>query len=205
MRTASAKRDFRGPGLRRITKAKTSSEPGGWNPSRTHAIVTVMRQITDQFRRIKKLLRLRGATSEDAEDLVQEAVLRLHVYTCAGNDVRDPTGFVARTAVNLAIDAQRHAHGELYESTPLEELTSIVDARPTPDEVFAAQERLIHMRDALDHVSRRTREVFFMHRLQGYSHAEIAKQLGISKSAVEKHIASAMTLLAMERRDLRDP
>jgi DNA-directed RNA polymerase specialized sigma24 family protein len=38
-----------------------------------------------------------------------------------------------------------------------------------------------------------------MHRLQGYSHAEIASKLNVSKSAVEKHIASAVTILAMER------
>jgi len=38
-----------------------------------------------------------------------------------------------------------------------------------------------------------------MHRLQGFSHMEIASKLGISKSAVEKHIASAVTVLAMER------
>jgi DNA-directed RNA polymerase specialized sigma24 family protein len=45
----------------------------------------------------------------------------------------------------------------------------------------------------------RTREIFFMHRLQGFSHAEIAARLNISKSAVEKHIASAVTILAIER------
>jgi len=38
-----------------------------------------------------------------------------------------------------------------------------------------------------------------MHRLQGFSHAEIASKLAVSKSAVEKHIASAVTILAMER------
>ena len=52
------------------------------------------------------------------------------------------------------------------------------------------------MRDALDAVSRRTRDIFFMQRVVGYSYAEVATQLGISVSAVEKHVASALAVLA---------
>ncbi len=150
------------------------------------------------LRRVKKLLRLRGTSYEDAEDLVQEAVLRLHIYARTGNAVRDPESFVTRTALNLAVDAVRHSRADRFETTPVEYLT-IVDTRPSPDEVFEAEERLHMMKDALDRVSLRTREVFFMHRLQGFSHAEIAGRLGVSTSAIEKHIASAVTILAMQR------
>ncbi len=162
------------------------------------AIVITMQVFKKQLWRIRKLLRLRGATHEDAEDLVQEAVLRLHVYTRSGKEVHDPESFVTRTALNLAVDVRRHAHTDLYEATRVEEL-ELIDVNPTPDQVLAAEERLIRMRDALDHVSVRTREVFFMHRLQGFSHAEIADKLNVSKSAIEKHIASAVTILTMER------
>lgn len=157
-----------------------------------------MQSLKSKLRRIRKLLRLRGTSSEDAEDLVQEAFLRLHMYTRSGGEVRDPESFVTRTAFNLAVDAQRHAHADLYEDKPVEEL-ELIDFNPTPDEVFAANERLKEMSDALDQVSARTRQVFFMHRLQGFSHAEIADKLDVTKSAIEKHIASAVTILAMER------
>jgi RNA polymerase sigma factor (sigma-70 family) len=157
-----------------------------------------MRTLMCQLRHIKRLLRNRGATQEDAEDLVQEAVLRLHVYTREGGQVRNAEAFLARTAMNLAVDVHRHARGDMYEREPIEHL-NLVDLSPIPDEVFAAEQRLLKMRDTLDQVSVRTREVFFMHRLQGFSHAEIAGKLGISKSAVEKHIASAVTVLALGR------
>jgi RNA polymerase sigma-70 factor (ECF subfamily) len=159
-----------------------------------------MSRLFSQLRRIRRLLRNRGATVEDAEDLVQEAVLRLHIYTSAGNDVHDEEAFVVRTAVNLAIDAKRHAHTDLWSRQPFEDL-DLIDLNPTPDEVFSAQQRLLHMKAVLDRISERTREIFFMNRLQGYSHAEIAAKLNICKSTVEKHMARAVTVITME--DLR--
>jgi RNA polymerase sigma factor (sigma-70 family) len=157
-----------------------------------------MRAIKSQLRRVTRLLRGRGASREDAEDLVQEAMLRLHAYTKAGGQVRDEESFVMRTVLNLAIDVKRHAHTELYADEPPENM-DLLDMSPALDEVLAAQERLLKMREALDRVSVRTREIFFMHRLQGFSHAEIGSRLGISRSAVEKHVASAVTVLTMER------
>lgn len=129
---------------------------------------------------------------------MQEAVLRLHVYTRDGGEVRNPNAFLLRTAMNLAVDAHRRSRGERYESSPVDEL-NLTDLSPAPDEILAAEQRLHRMIETLDRVSTRTREIFFMHRLQGFSHAEIAKHLRISVSTVEKHIASAVTLLAIQR------
>jgi len=78
-----------------------------WKQRDIRAIVAGMHLPMGHLRRLKKLLRRGGATPEDAEDLVQEAVLRLHAYTHAGREVHDPESFVARTALNLAVDASR--------------------------------------------------------------------------------------------------
>jgi RNA polymerase sigma factor (sigma-70 family) len=57
----------------------------------------------------------------------------------------------------------------------------------------------LRIRRSLQSLSKRTQEVFFLHRLEGFSYAEIARRLGVSVSAVEKHIASAVAALVMER------
>src|SRR4051812_32689350 len=140
---------------------------GHWKCRRGSAIVAPVRTLKDQLVHLKKILLHRGATREDAEDLVQEAVLRLHLYARAGGRVRDQEAFVTRCALNLAVDAYRHSRSDRYEREPVEEL-GLADIGPTPDEIFAAEQRLLRMRQTLDRVSVRTREVFFMHRLQGY-------------------------------------
>jgi RNA polymerase sigma factor (sigma-70 family) len=154
--------------------------------------------LVSYLRHLQKLLRQRGASPEHAEELVQEAVLRLHVYTREGGKVVEPEAFLMRTVLNLAVDAHRRGRLDRYEAQSVEEL-ELVDLSPGPDEVLAAEQRLLRYRKALDQASERTREVFFMHRLQGFTHAEIARRLGVSVSAVEKHVACAVTVLAIER------
>jgi RNA polymerase sigma factor (sigma-70 family) len=148
------------------------------------------------FRRLLLLLLRRGRTREEAEDLIQDAFLKMQEYCERGGQVRQPEGFLVRTVLRLAANARRDAHRNLYCEEPVENLTLIVDTTPTPDEVLAGDQCLERMRDALDAVSRRTRDVFFMQRLDGLSYAQIAQRLGVSISAVEKHIATALAILA---------
>jgi RNA polymerase sigma factor (sigma-70 family) len=169
-----------------------------WKSASLRAIVAMMSVLKNQLRQLQKFLRRRGASPQDAEDLVQEAVVRLFAYTRKSGEVRNPAAFLTRTALNLAVDLHRSSRRDRFEPEPVEVL-DLLDIGPAPDEVLAAEQRLLGMRKALDNVSRRTREVFFMHRLQGLSHAEIAEKLEVSKSAVEKHIASALTILTIER------
>jgi len=86
----------------------------------------------------------------------------------------------------------------LWDPSPVEKL-EITDLAPTPDEVLQAEQRLLRISKTLDRISVRTREIFLMHRLQGYSHAEIAAKYGVTESAIEKHIASAFTALMIDR------
>jgi RNA polymerase sigma-70 factor (ECF subfamily) len=117
-------------------------------------------------------------------------------YCEKGREVRRPENFLVRTVLRLAANATRDAHHDLYADEPVENFTEILDTRPTPDELLAAEECLKRMRDALDAASRRTREIFFMQRLDGLSYAQIAQRMGISISTVEKHMASALAILS---------
>ncbi|MDB6009720.1 MAG: polymerase sigma-70 factor, subfamily, partial [Gammaproteobacteria bacterium] len=148
------------------------------------------------FARLMKVCRRRGRSQEEAEDLIQEAFLRLHEY-CRTTEVRNEEAFLARTVSNLAINAYRRGRLVSYASETVEELeqsTGIADSGPGPERIVAAQQRLDEITRVLGAVSERTCEVFLAHRA-GYSYDEIATDLDISQRTVQKHIARAVFLL----------
>lgn len=108
--------------------------------------------------------------------------------------VESPDAFLARTAVNLALDGQRRKRRRGGDGLSVDH-EEISDESPLQDEVLEARERLIRLKAGLQRLTPRTREVFLLHRLEGLKYREIAEQLGITVSAVEKHVAKAALFL----------
>ena len=143
--------------------------------------------------KLRRLLRSRGNNTDDADDLIQEAFLRLQLY-CREHNVEKTEAFLVRTVLNLASDLHRHRMHTALISETLATL-QLTEAIPSAVDVLAAQERLLHMKAGLDRLSPRRREVFVLNRIEGYSFPQIAEQLGITLSAVEKHAAKAALLM----------
>jgi len=157
-----------------------------------------MDRLIHRLRRLQKLLLRRGCTRDDADDLIQDAFVRMQAFCEEGGEVREPEAFLVRVVMRLRSNARIHRQRHPYETGLLETL-ELIDTAPSPDEVFAADQCLERMRTKLDAVSLRTREILFMHRLDGLSYAEIANRLKISVSTVEKHIASGIATLLKEK------
>jgi len=130
---------------------------------------------------------------EDAEDLLHDAWVRMTERTTA---VENAEAFLVRSAANGGWDAYRREQRE-PPSTVLTEtqITLVRDDSPLQDEALIARHRLERLLAGIDQLTPRTREVFLMHRLDGRKHREIAAALGISQSAVEKHVAKAVEVL----------
>lgn len=150
------------------------------------------RSLLDKLRR---LLRHRGRTHDEADDLIQEAFLRLQIYR-RSRQVEAPEAFLVRTVQNLFVDQLRRTFRRGSHVAVEQELPRLMDPMPLPDEVLAAQQRLQHLRRGMEALSPRTREVLLLQRIEGFSHAQIAAQLGITMSAVEKHVAKAALFLS---------
>jgi RNA polymerase sigma-70 factor (ECF subfamily) len=134
-----------------------------------------------------------GAGSE-AEDFTQEVFYRLARRPVAmAADYLD--GYVFEVAANLLKDNARrarvrHAHGH----EPIDD-AYLPCAAPGPDKIIQDRQRLNVLKDALAELPSRTRLIFLLHRYDGLPHAEISSRIGISVSAVEKHMISALVHL----------
>jgi len=148
---------------------------------------------------VKAMLMRRGSNSDEADDLLQEAFVKLACYEQA-HTVREPEAFLVRAAQNLSLDAHRarRRHGEL---ALIDEL-DIVHPGPAVEDILLSREQVRLLGEALAAIDPKTSRIILAHRVEGASYAEIAREHGITVSAVEKQIAKAVPLLeqAMEGR-----
>ena len=144
------------------------------------------------FSRVRAALMRRGRSEQDADDLVQEAWVRLACYE-REQHVEQPEAFLMRAALNLSIDAYR-ASATRGEQVMLEDVV-ILDARPGVEDVLLGRERLLRLSECLAELSDKTRNIFLAHRLEGKSYQEIADHHDMSISSVHKHIAKALLVI----------
>lgn len=140
------------------------------------------------FSRVKSALRHRGRSDHDADDLVQEAFVRLTCYE-RKQTVDKPEAFLMTTAINLSTDHHRRS-ARRGEEVMLEDVV-IVDTAPRAEDVLLSRERLNRLSECISRLNDKTRAIFLAHRVDGLTYREIAQIHGLSISSVEKHVAKA--------------
>jgi RNA polymerase sigma-70 factor (ECF subfamily) len=151
----------------------------------------------DAYRELRPLLfsiayRMVGSVSE-AEDLVQEAFLRLHRALADGAEIASPKAYLSAVTTRLAIDHLRSARvrRERY----------VGDWLPEPLVTDAEADPAIHAETAdslslaflvlLERLSPLQRAVFLLHEVFGYGYAEIGGLVGRSEDNCRQIAARA--------------
>ena len=149
-----------------------------------------------------RFLRARGA-GEDAEDLLQE--LWLSASSAPAQPVAEPLAYLYRSANNLILDrlraARRQSRREQDWSLGAVGASEAADHESGERAAFARDElRLVEA--TLASLGERTEAVFRRFRVDGVSQRDIAGEMGISLSAVEKHLQKAYRALIDLRRQI---
>jgi RNA polymerase sigma factor (sigma-70 family) len=74
-------------------------------------------------------------------------------------------------------------------------LIEVADSSPNAEHLMVESDEARRLADAIAQLPAGAQRVLRRHKLDGLSHGEVAAELGISKSAVEKHMAVAMNHL----------
>lgn len=150
---------------------------------------------------LARFLMSRGASSEEAEDILQDIHIRL---------LAEKLGPVAQqraylySMTNNAFLMHRRAAGrrarreeEWVEATG--STSREVDETPSAESELIAREQLAILQNLLDSMPERSRVIFRRFRIDGDPQRRIAEELGISVSAVEKHLARVYEAIASAR------
>ena len=128
--------------------------------------------------------------NETANDLLQDTFFRL-INVKTAQPIQNPRAFIYRIASNLATDYLRRQKNDTAELSDIE-VTNLADETATPEQSLMSTEQLDLCVQALDQLSPLCLKIFVLSRFEGYTHQQIADELGISTSWVEKNIIKAL-------------
>lgn len=152
---------------------------------------------------LRRFLCARCGNAEDAEDLLQELWLKASASARVGRTgpIANGRAYLFRMANNLALDSRRarmramvrdhewseNANGA-FALVPEERRDN---AEPI-DEQLAREQEFAVLHDAIASLPPGARRALQLHRLDGLPQADVAGVMGITRSGVEKHLATAM-------------
>ena len=147
-----------------------------------------------------RYLGLRGATIEEAEDILHDVYLKLS-ETETG-PIAQPMAYLFKMATNAFLMARRGATRRIRREEGWAGATgdeSGASREPSAEDSLIARERLAAVQRAVGGLPPRTQAIFRRFRLDGASQRAIAAEMGVSVSAVEKHLQRAYRTLAEVR------
>ena len=131
-----------------------------------------------------------------AEDLLHETYLRVtRALTERAIEHLEP--FIFQTARNLALDhlrARRIHARTIIDDAPIGDIHNVVAPDSALEDAAHANRLLESLNASLETLTPRQQKIFTLSRLQGASYLEIAEQLGVSTSTVQKELKLVMTL-----------
>ena len=128
----------------------------------------------------------------DVDNLVAETLARAYGVREIGR-VTAGRSYLFAIARNLLIDAARR---EAIVSLDFVADLDLLRADDTMEAAITARSELRRLQAIVDTLPPQCRRVFLMRRVQEFSLAEIAEQMALSVSTVEKHLAKAVLLVA---------
>lgn len=180
IQTSGKKAGFTGRG-----GAANQGTSSGHNPG-DHGIIN---DIYSKYNKgLYRFLRRRLNSKDDVDDVAQEVYLRL-VRHRNPEDIKPSLALLCTIAANLLKDRYRRMKvRSMHTHTSISD-TDIESPDASPEDVVKSKEGLKYFQTVYRSLNKECRQAFMLHRFKGYTYDEIAREMGISKSMVQKHIS----------------
>lgn len=151
-----------------------------------------------------RFLTARLGGSEEAEDLLQDIWIKLANIRPSG-PIADPIAYLYRVVEYAARDrlrsSARRRERERNWAANTGETMALTEVEANPEQLAIHRERLRQIDEALGGLPERTRYILRAFRVDGRAQKDLANELGISLSAIEKHLQRAYKMLTSLRVD----
>ena len=145
---------------------------------------------------LSKYFGRRGCNHADIDDLIQNVFTRL-AGRRATTHIENPEAYLMTTASSVWKDysRKRNRHGYNAHVEYDDEQHSVEGFGP--DRVLEGREAVKRLVAALMELPPRTRQVYVLCRVDGMKRKDVARRIGISVSAIEKHLMKATTHISV--------
>lgn len=169
-------------------------------------IVNKTPMLVDQLYRnhrgwLHQWLRQKIGNTEQAADLVQDTFIKLLQTRDELLGIKEPRAYLTSIAKNLLIDQVRRKRIEQAYLDGVSQM-DMLDAVASPEDQMQIIQALDQLCKALEDVSAKAQQAFILHYLEGYTHKEIAEQLGVSTKMIQKYLASCLIRCYQTRLDM---
>lgn len=165
-------------------------------PARKLPLAFALSALLPQRRAVRSFVGRWVRPASEAEDIVQEAYLRLIEAPPRAREPRALLGYLLVIARNLVRDRARREFRERRRAAALAALQGQLDnLAPAVDELAFVEQASEVLRRALAELPLRVRQVFLLHRIQGLRQEDIARRLGVNLRTVERDVSAALAHL----------
>lgn len=163
-------------------------------------------RVSEQYgKQLFRFLRRRLRNPHDTEDLQQEVYMRL-LRVPDAELIANPQGLMFSIAAHVSYEFNQRAKRARVTVDSLKVQDS--DEHPDPEDLILDPlteqlHALQELQRALAKMQPTWRTAFVLHRLAGHSHADVAKQMGISPLTVKEYMLKAVRVLRDDIIDTR--
>ena len=148
------------------------------------------RFISDNLRRIFRLINRIVGNVADAQDLTQEAFIKALQRQDQLKDAEKAAHWLSRIATNTAIDFMRR-HGKVNFCEIETLIEPLREPSESPEQAVLRSEHRAYLEEGLSVLTERERVALVLRDVEGLPAEEVARRLNCSKATVRSHIANA--------------
>jgi len=143
---------------------------------------------------LRAWLRRRVVSGLEVDDIVQETYAVLAAMGCIDH-IDAPRAYAFQTAQSIILRHLRRARVVRIEALGDIETLNPTAEEPSPERQASSRQELRLVMGLIEALPAKCREAFTLRKVAGLSQREVARQMGITESTVEKHIGRALRTL----------